>query len=258
MTIGEIDDSLLQWQYLNATDFENYYIEIITNPISENILNTKVKDVVSSVSDIPSVAGVLNIMKHTNCEFSGDLNDQYYNLLDAVIGEELEITIASGSDYTGVIINVSEGDVFILNTKENTESAKAYALLTSENIVIDVKRWANNIILFIPYNAAKLIVNSKIIENNIFLQQVGNSEPVDTFNNLKKSLSLKGNLALLGNTYSEHFKTIKHQYINLLSVEVGQTYTFTTISASNYTYEDISVKPGDIFIGKCNSTTNSA
>ena len=99
------------------------------------------------------------IVKEINIPFFN--RKAYIDLSSAVVGEIYNDKLGLGL-YNYAKIECHEGEIFLINTIENTDKAKAYAILDHDNRVLAVERTAVNAEIVIPTGGVFLYVNSKI------------------------------------------------------------------------------------------------
>ena len=99
------------------------------------------------------------IVKEINIPFFN--RKAYIDLSSAVVGEIYNDKLGSGL-YNYAKSECHEGEIFLINTIENTDKAKAYAILDHDNRVLAVERTAVNKEIVIPTGGVSLYVNSKI------------------------------------------------------------------------------------------------
>lgn len=88
--------------------------------------------------------------------------DKYYvNLSSATVGSTYQFAELSFSPFAYWVIPCKEGDQFKLTTSSNTATAKAYAILDKNNVVLAVQQTkVTDFDLVIPAGGATLIVNT--------------------------------------------------------------------------------------------------
>ena len=205
--------------------------------------------------DILNTKGSINLLKSGNLSYNGELVNRYYVLSLASVGEQLTISTANATGYTGIILDVEKGDVFIINTNTTTIDAKAYAILDDDNYVLAVEQNANNKILVMPEGAAKLIVNTKIVPNQDFLikvlgvldKKLEDADFTNTPQDMTDKLRLEGILKLFGNNVYNYVKGSTRYYYKLNTAVVGQVYA-PAIGTAAYAGIRIGVSRGDVFL----------
>lgn len=99
------------------------------------------------------------IVKEINIPFFN--RKAYIDLSSAVLGEIYTDKLGLGL-YNYAKIECHEGEIFVINTIKNTISAKAYAILDSDNRVLAVEQTAVDKEIVIPAGGIILYVNSNI------------------------------------------------------------------------------------------------
>lgn len=140
---------------------------------AKTILINSGKDTHSVINELGRIAKTSTIAKiyeefeetvhfsATRKEVPYTKNGAYLNLDDAVIGSAYTFVEETLSVFAYWVVPCEEGDIFNLTTTNNTSSAKSYAILGENDIVISMENGPvaeKNIV--IPSGGEKLIINS--------------------------------------------------------------------------------------------------
>ena len=230
----------------------------------------------------------LQITEPTN--ISGE-NKYYIILADAQIGEQYTITKDQSNSWTNWELDCNEGDTFVLTTKGNLARAKAYAILDTNNIVLELHQNAvTNKKIIIPQGGVKLLVNSRndqgaysVVKyvNRIDIldeKKIGDA-PQDNKSYIRKNenwvestaelvkydeteIYSNGTVGKVIKDNAQHINSIEGSitqninisptttgyYINLISAQVGQSYTIDKRSSQSFSCWELDCNEGDTFV----------
>ena len=91
-------------------------------------------------------------------------NNKYFSLSSLEVGNVVQESIISANGYSYAKIKCKDGEKYYIHTVGNTTSAKSFAIIDKNNVVLSVgdKTALTNELIDIPEGGAILIVNSKI------------------------------------------------------------------------------------------------
>lgn len=215
---------------------------LIVNSLSATI---KVEKVIDKAASSESVEDI-DKRFFKNIPFTK--SNSYYNLSSAIIGSALTESIVNANGYSYAKIECFIGEEYVLSTNENTSTAKNYAVLDKNNIVLALGNTTALVdeTVIIPEGGKTLIVNSKTvgayIKNTLVIPSIGYDGEKLAVNGEIIPLSEEKKSSLLS------YKFAKDTMLSLYGVSVGHNVVIKEISgATGYSYIFLPVEKGDKF-----------
>lgn len=146
-------------------------VETLSSSVQE--IENKIASTPSSLDDLLTTQGTLQLLHRMSLSYFTEIKKAYVNLDNLSVGSTFIFQTKGSSSYTYEYISVEEGDIILLTTKDNTVSAKAYAIIDAEDKVLAIHQEpVSNAVLLMPTGAKKFVTNTYTATNDYALNYI--------------------------------------------------------------------------------------